>query len=1014
MSIPEYVLRNRSVVWFVLALFIVGGVWSFLQMGKKEDSTFVLKSAVVTCAYEGATPYEVERLVSEPLSREIQSMRRVKKVTSESYYGLSKVVVELESSTRAEQIPQLWDELRRKVMNMQPQLPSGAGPIVVNDDFGDVYGLYYGLSADEGFAWQDLRDWAQEIKRRVVTVEGVEKVTLFGEQKPVINLYITRSTLANFSITPDMIVAMISQQNAVVNSGQVTAGELSVRILETGVYATIDDIANQLLIASDGRQFRLGDIARIEFDYLTPPATLMYVDGRPAIGIGISTSSQADVVAVGREVKSVLAALTSDMPVGIELSSLYPEDEIARQANLSFMLNLAESLLIVILVIMLAMGLRSGSLIGSSLLFTVGGTMLLMYLTGEGINRTSLAGFIIAMGMLVDNAIVVTDNAQKSLVAGLPLRDGLIRGADGPKWGLLGATVIAILSFLPLYLAPSAVAEIIKPLFVVIALSLLLSWALAMTQVPLFGVYMLSTSSSARLQQPFGWFERLLRRILAHRWTVVFCSVVLLSLSIVAMRYMPHNFFPQLDKPYFRADVILPEGYDIGATQQNLDAMSSWLLKYPDVKRVSTTAGSTPPRYYLASSSYSSRPNYGNILVEVKNKRLTDDVKSQFDRFVADSCPDVWLRSSLFKLSPVPDATIEIGFLGDNVDTLLNLTQQVMSLMWRDDRAVNIRNSWSNRVPTWMPVYSQIKGQRIGVSRSRMVEWINLATQGFRMGELRRDDEFIPILLKDDDIAGRNLSNLQSLPIFSQGGNVYSIEQASSRFEFDYSTAVVEQYNRQRVMKAQCDPAEGVNTQRLFDDLLRQVSKEVTIPDGYTLKIFGEQESQEESNAALAANMPLALVLIFIVLLLLFGNYRDPIVILLMTPLIFIGVAGGLIITGNSFDFFSLLGLIGLVGMNIKNAVILLSAINELRAEGVLPAEAIVRAAKRRLVPVVLASVTTILALIPLLFDSLFAGMAATIMGGLFVATILTMCVLPVVYALFYKIRFTVKIKHYE
>lgn len=1009
MSIPEYVLRNRSVVWFVLALFIVGGVWSFLQMGKKEDSTFVLKSAVVTCAYEGATPYEVERLVSEPLSREIQSMRRVKKVTSESYYGLSKVVVELESSTRAEQIPQLWDELRRKVMNMQPQLPSGAGPIVVNDDFGDVYGLYYGLSADEGFAWQDLRDWAQEIKRRVVTVEGVEKVTLFGEQKPVINLYITRSTLANFSITPDMIVAMISQQNAVVNSGQVTAGELSVRILETGVYATIDDIANQLLIASDGRQFRLGDIARIEFDYLTPPATLMYVDGRPAIGIGISTSSQADVVAVGREVKSVLAALTSDMPVGIELSSLYPEDEIARQANLSFMLNLAESLLIVILVIMLAMGLRSGSLIGSSLLFTVGGTMLLMYLTGEGINRTSLAGFIIAMGMLVDNAIVVTDNAQKSLVAGLPLRDGLIRGADGPKWGLLGATVIAILSFLPLYLAPSAVAEIIKPLFVVIALSLLLSWALAMTQVPLFGVYMLSASSSTRLQQSFGWFERLLRRMLMHRWAVVFCSVVLLSLSIVAMRYMPHNFFPQLDKPYFRADVILPEGYDIGATQQNLDAMSSWLLKHPDVKRVSTTAGGTPPRYYLASSSYSSRPNYGNILVEVKNKRLTDDVKSQFDRFVADSCPDVWLRSSLFKLSPVPDATIEIGFLGDNVDTLLNLTQQVMSLMWRDERAVNVRNSWSNRVPTWMPVYSQIKGQRIGVSRSRMVEWINLATQGFRMGELRRDDEFIPILLKDDDIAGRNLSNLQSLPIFSQGGNVYSIEQASSRFDFGYSTAIVGQYNRQRVMKAQCDPAEGVNTQRLFDDLLRKVRSEVRIPDGYTLKIFGEQESQEESNAALAANMPLALVLIFIVLLLLFGNYRDPIVILLMTPLIFIGVAGGLIITGNSFDFFSLLGLIGLVGMNIKNAVILLSAINELRAEGVPPAEAIVRAAKRRLVPVVLASVTTILALIPLLFDSLFAGMAATIMGGLFVATILTMCVLPVVYALFYKIRFTVK-----
>lgn len=1009
MSIPEYALRNRSVVWFILALFIVGGVWAFLQMGKKEDSTFVLKSAVVTCQYDGATPYEVERLISEPLAREMQSMRNIKKVTSESYYGLSKVVVELESSTRAKEIPQLWDELRRKVMNMQPQLPAGAGPIVVNDDFGDVYGMYYGLAADEGFAWQDLRDWAQEIKRRVVTVAGVEKVVLFGEQKPVINLYITRSTLANFSITPDMIVSMMSQQNAVVNSGQIAAGELSVRVLETGAYATIDDIANQLLTAPDGRQFRLGDIARIEWDYLSPPSTLMYVDGQPAIGIGVSTSSQADVVAVGQQVREVLNALSQDMPVGIELVSLYPEDEIAQQANLSFMLNLAESLIIVILVIMLAMGLRSGSLIGSSLLFTIGGTMLLMYLFGEGINRTSLAGFIIAMGMLVDNAIVVTDNAQKSLSVGVSLRDGFIRGADGPKWGLLGATLIAILSFLPLYLAPSAVAEIIKPLFVVIALSLLLSWVLAMTQVPLFGIYMLSSQPTICLQQHLGWFEGVLRRMLAHRWTVVCCSVVLLLVSIAAMRYMPHNFFPQLDKPYFRADVILPEGYDIGATQQNLDTMSRWLLQHPDVKRVSTTAGATPPRYYLASSSYASRPNYGNILVEVKNKRLTEDVKSQFDKFVADSCPDVWLRSSLFKLSPVPDATIEFGFLGDNVDTLLNLTQQVEHLMRQDNRATNIRNSWGNRVPTWMPVYSQIKGQRIGVSRSRMVEWLTLATQGYRMGELRRDDEFVPILLKDDDVAGRNLSNLQSMPIFSQSGKVYSIEQASTRFDFDYSTAVVEQYNRQRVMKAQCDPVEGVNTQLLFDDLLRKVKSEVRIPDGYALKVFGEQESQAESNAALAANMPLALVLIFIVLLLLFGNYRDPIVILLMTPLIFIGVAGGLIFTGNSFDFFSLLGLIGLVGMNIKNAVILLSSINDLRTLGVPPVEAVVEAAKQRLVPVVLASMTTILALIPLLFDSLFAGMAATIMGGLLVATILTMGVLPVVYALFYKIRYTIK-----
>ena len=1005
MSIAEYSIRNRRVVWFVLALFIVGGVWAFASMGKKEDSTFVLKTAVVTCSYAGAAPVQVEQLVSEPVARELQSMRGVHKITSESYYGYSKITVELDPATRADEIPQLWDELRRKVANISPQLPSGAGTIRVNDDFSDVYGLYYGLVADDGFSWGEIRDWAQRIKTEVVTVSGVQKVALFAEQTPVINLYITMSALANFAITPEMIVATISQQNAIVNSGRIVADEMEIRVLETGVYASVDDIADQLLIAADGRQYRLGDIARIEEGYLEPPAALMHVDGRRAVGIGVSSEAGADVVALGGEVRACMEQLSRSMPVGMDIVTLYPEDEIARQANMSFLANLLESVAIVIVVIMLAMGVRSGSLIGLSLLFTIGGTMLCMYMTGEGINRTSLAGFIIAMGMLVDNAIVVTDNALRSAASGVPLREALVRGAEGPKWGLLGATLIAVFSFLPLYLAPSAVAEIVKPLFVVIALSLMISWALALTQVPMFGVSMLKVPPQGGAESRFAWFDRVLGWMIGHRWTVVTAAVALFAASLAAMRVMPQNFFPQIDKPYFRADVILPEGYDIEATQRNLDTMTRWLHTQPEVVRVSTTAGSTPLRYYLASSSVASRPNFGNILVEVDDKRSTEAVKGRFDEFVLSTCPDVWLRSSLFKLSPVPEATIEIGFVGNDIDTLLRLTSAVEEIMWRDGGAVNVRNSWGNRIPAWIPVYSQTKGQRIGVSRSRMAQWMTLATQGYNMGEYRSGDEVVPILLKDEAQRDYNLSNLQSMPVFSQSGRVYSIEQASSRFDFDFLRGVIKQYNRQRVMKAQCDPARGVNTQRLYSRLVSAVEREVVVPEGYRMRIFGEQESQAESNAALAENMPLTLVLMFIVLLLLFGNYRDPVVILLMTPLIFIGVVGGLLATGNSFNFFSLLGLLGLVGMNVKNAVILVSSINDLRAAGVDGAAAVVQAARSRLVPVCMASATTVLALIPLLFDSLFASMAATIMGGLIVATALTMFVLPVTYALFHKIR---------
>lgn len=1008
MSLPEYSLKNRKVVGFFLFILLAGGALGFVTLGKKEDSVFVIKSASLVCSYPGATPLEVEQLVTEPIEREVQSMRLVHKITSESYYGLSKILVELDPATRASEIPQLWDELRRKVLNIQPRLPAGASPVTVADDFGDVYGIYYGLSVDGGFTWAELRDWAQRIKTALVTVDGVQKVSLFGEQTPVVNVYVNLAALANFAIRPETIVATIGQQNTIVNSGEKQAGALQIQILEAGTYKNLDDISNQMLTAASGKQYRLGDIARVERGYADPPQTLMRVDGRRAVGIGISTEAQVDVVKTGEKITRVLDGLTRQMPVGMDLTVLYPENRIARQANATFVLNLAESVAIVILIIMLVMGFRAGVLIGSSLLFSIGGTLLLMQFLGEGLNRTSLAGFIIAMGMLVDNAIVVTDNAQQAMLRGVARRRAVVDGANAPRWSLLGATLIAIFSFLPLYLAPSSVAEIVKPLFVVLALSLLLSWVLALTQTPLFGDFMLRVKPVAH--DPYDTkfyrtFDRILAALLRWRWGVVAGVAALFAAALAVMGLMPQNFFPSLDKPYFRADVLLPEGYNIRDTERNLRTMEEWLHAQPEVKTVSVTMGSTPPRYYLASSSVSLRPNFGNILVELHDKGQTEAVEARFNAYVRAMCPDVWLRSSLFKLSPVPDAAIEFGFIGDDIDTLRRLTQAAEEIMWRTPGTVNIRNSWGNRVPTWLPLYSQMKGQRIGVTRSQMAQGITIATQGYRLGEYREGDQFMPILLKDENIDTYNLTNLQALPIFTPAGKVYSIEQATDGFRFEYRVGVVKRYNRQRVMKAQCDPGRGVNTMRLYAALRDSVLRGVVLPEGYSMKVFGEQESQQESNSALARYMPLTMVLIFIVLLLLFRNYREPVVILLMIPLIFIGVVLGLAVTGKVFNFFSLLGLLGLVGMNIKNAVVLVGQVGVLRSEGKDAYEALTAATRSRIVPVAMASGTTILGMLPLLFDSMFGAMAATIMGGLLVATLLTVCVLPVVYAIFYNIR---------
>ena len=659
---------------------------------------------------------------------------------------------------------------------------------------------------------------------------------------------------------------------------------------------------------------------------------------------------------------------------------------------------------------MLVMGLRAGILIGSSLLFTIGGTLLIMSFMGVGLNRTSLAGFIIAMGMLVDNAIVVTDNAQIAIARGIDRRKALIDGATGPQWGLLGATFIAICSFLPLYLAPSAVAEIVKPLFVVLAISLGLSWILALTQTTTFGNFILKAKSGDANKDPYDKpfyhkFASILGVLIKKKTLTLGSMVVLFIISLVIMGMMPQNFFPSLDKPYFRADKFYPDGYSIRDVEKEMKQVEAHLLQQPEVKRISTTFGSTPLRYYLASTSVGPKPNFANILIELTDSKYTKEYEENFDQYMKANYPNAITRTTLFKLSPAVDAAIEIGFIGNNVDSLVMLTNKVLEIMHRDNDLINVRNSWGNKIPVWKPVYSPERAQPLGVSRQSMAQSIQIGTSGMTLGEYREGDQVLPILLKDNTVDSFRINDLRTLPVFGTTQETTTLEQVVSEFDFQYKFSNVKDYNRQMVMMAQADPRRGVNAIAAFNKIWKEVQEEIQVPEGYTMKYFGEQESQAESNAALAANMPLTFFLMFITLLFLFRTYRKPIVILLMLPLIFIGIVLGLILLGKSFDFFSVLGLLGLIGMNIKNAIVLVDQIDIEAASGKAPLNAVISATTSRIIPVAMASGTTILGMLPLLFDAMFGGMAATIMGGLLVASALTLFVLPVAYCAIHKIK---------
>ena len=925
---------------------------------------------------------------------------------------MSKISIELQPTLSPDYMPVKWDELRRKVANIQPSLPSGASSISVSDDFGDVFGIYYALTADEGYTYDDLRNWAQKIKTELSPVPGVQKVYLFGEQTQVVNVKISIPKLANLGIDPNAIQQVMQTQNLLVNTGDINTGNYQLRLRAEGTYKDIQDIRDQLIVTKSGGEVRLGDIATVERGYMDPPSNLMRVDGKRAIGIGVATGSKDDVVAVGNAVADHLAEMEQLFPVGMDLKTIYPENKIADEANNGFILNLIESLLIVIVIIFIVMGSRAGMLVGSSLLFSVGGTLLIMLIWGVGLNRTSLAAFIIAMGMLVDNAIVVTDNAQVGIKRGLSRYQALIDGATKPQWALLGATFIAVCSFLPMYLAPASVAEIVKPLFIVLAVSLGLSWVLALTQTTTFGNFILKEAKPGENKDPYDTklyhkFESVLGRLIKRRYVTISTVVATLFLSLFVMSIMPQSFFPIMSKPYFRADLIFPEGYSIYDVETNVKKIEEeYLSKNENIKSYSFTLGGSPVRYYLASSSIGPKPNFANVLIETQDPEDAQAEEGKFYDYMVANYPNILTRSALFALSPVPDAAIEIGFIGDNVDTLVALTQRAQEIARNYDQVMEVRNSWGNKVPVWKPLYSQEKGLRLGITRQQVAYSLRSATNGVPLGEYREGDVFMPILLKDADKDSISLNDIKTLPVYSAKGRSVKVEQVIDDFSLDYEFNVVRRFNREPCMLMQCEPKRGANTMAAFSHLWKEIQEKIQVPEGYKMTYFGEQSEQDKGNKAIAANIPLMFGLIYVTLLFLFPKYyRKPVLIMAMLPLIFIGVVLGLLVFGKSLDFFAMLGLLGLIGMNIKNAIVLVDEIGLQLNAGLSPVNAVIEATKTRIVPVTMASGTTILGMLPLLGDAMFAGMAATIMGGLFVSTILTIFVLPVTYCVFFKIK---------
>ena len=1006
MNIPKFALTHKVIIHFILILTLLAGVSAYQKIGRLEDAPFVIKQARITVSYPGASAEEVEQLVTDPIEEALQKVRNYYYIKSESKAGSAVIDFFLQNHTDPNEVPQIWDEMRRKVNDLTPRLPAGVTSVSINDDFGDVFGYYFAVVADPGFNYEELEDYSDFIKKELITAADVSRIEMFGIQNRVVNIKISNDKLANSGILPNQVVQTLNSQNRLINTGNLRSDANEIRISAEGTFQSLDEIGELIIMGQGGKQMRLKELAAIEKDFIDPPVYKMRVNGKAAIGIGISTRKGGNAVLMGQEVTERLEKLKSRLPLGIEIVGLYYQDRIAEEANKDFILNLIISISIVVVLILLAMGVRAGILIGSGLLFSIIGTVAIMLPMGIEFHRTSLASFIIAMGMLVDNAIVVTDNGQMNMRMGMSKSEALEKGAYLPQWGLFGATFIAIFSFLPLYVAKSATAEIMAPLFIVIGFSLFLSWIFALIQTTVYGDFLLKMPKGEQ-KDPYDskFYHKLggiIESTIRFKWIMLIFSIALFILSLFVFRTVKRDFIAPVEKPYYRMDYFLPQGVSIYTLEEYVKEVEDYLLKDENVKTVSVSLGTSSLRYYLASKSFTVRPNFANFTIEMKDSKFVDNAMVNLREFIHSNQPGVMPLLSKYIVAAQPEGTVEATFLGPDIDTLRMLSSKAMEIMEQEPKAEYIRSSWGNKTLKWSPVYSQQKGQQAGISRETIARGLLRLTDGQPVGVYREGTRTMPILVKDADKENFDLSNIGSITMVNPSGKVIILEQVVDGYNIDFEEWVIRRYNRERALAAQCEPIEGVKNPEIEAVLVPKIEK-IPLPEGYRLFWDGMKFKQQESLSSILAPFPMALLLMIVTLILLYNSFKKTFIIFSMVPLLIIGVAFGLKLSGLYFSFFAILGVLGLIGMVIKNAIVLIDQSDiEMNENKKSRYDAIVFAAKARAIPVAMAAGTTIMGMIPLIPDAMFGSLAVTIMGGLFGSTLLTIFILPPIYAIFY------------
>ena len=1041
MKLTEFFMRRPMLFWSFMAAIIIAGVLSFIQMPKLEDPAVSAKQAMVVVSWPGANAHKMELEVAKMMEDELRALPDVNKIKTECRSGVAMFTVEFKMTVLNSELEQHFDLLRRKVNDAAIRLPQGCYDPIVIDDMMDVYGIFYALTAD-GYDYPEMYRYADYIRRELLDVKGVKRINIVGNRDEVINIILSKEQIARNGIIPTQIMSALQAAGKNVDAGKYPNDGERIALYVDSAVEDEEDIRNLQIQTFDGKYLRIGDIARVERGYAEPQRNGFFVDGKPALAICVAMETSAIVPDVGKEVDARLNEVMKRVPAGFETEKIFFQPDKVDQAISSFMLNLVESVAIVILVLIFTMGWRSGVIIGFGLVLTVAISFPILLACGTTLQRISLGAFIVAMGMLVDNAVVIMDGILVDRKRGLPPKVYLYRIGRNTALPLLGATIIAASTFLCVYLSPDTAGEYAGDLFLVLCVSLLASWILALVQVPVCAKTWLPAreksdkNPGAVMNSPVHRFVRKAVAVLIdHKRKTIILAFSLLAVCIFGMTKVKNLFFPDFDYKQFVVECFFPSASDPDMVRDQLLEMSGKVSENPAVERVAVSQGSAPAHYCLVRPMTSGGDCYGELIVDCKDYKTVLEQIPTIRRQLREEYPDAYIRVRKYNFSIATSHTVEVEFAGPDPAVLRDLSRQAEDIMRRSPYidAYSVQNNWKPAGKALIAGYVQPNGLRAGINRSDVANALMAATDGMPVGVLNDNDRMVMLNLQVRKADGSRITDIGQIPVWSMlnmhlsneelqgalgGGQAMSdlqdklfratpLNNVAPDIRLEWDEDVVMRLNGRRVIEAECDPnpdCPQATPAKAVSSIKDQIEN-IPLPDGYTMRWVGEGEIQGEAIGNLMKFVPITIFLILAILLLLFNSWRKVILILLCFPFVFCGITPSLLLTGQPMTFMAIIGMLGLIGMMVKNAIVLVDEINRLQTEEHMhPYKAVIEATVSRVRPVLMASLTTIVGMIPLVTDPMYASMAITIMGGLTVGTIITLILLPLFYTAMFRI----------